>query len=197
MSVSPRITPDLHPAAYMPSACGGTLVGEQLSRRWSGSSGVSGEEGCLSEAAMISEVTGGMTPEAAAVSDGRESRLLLTIRDGEYLLLEGVLMKVRTATRVELRTRARFVFGKQYMQPDQARSPLQRVYYFLQQCYAGPVDLRAECWDYLSMAISVLPTDQQRRVRTALDEQKHDEFYPMLRVLRGMIREEETCPQVM
>ena len=55
------------------------------------------------------------------------STLVLEIRPGEMMIVNGAAIRFRTKTRLELAARARFLFGKQIMPPDQADSPARRI----------------------------------------------------------------------
>ena len=63
--------------------------------------------------------------------------LVLELRAGEVMIVNGAPIRFRTRTRVELTAQARFMFGKQVMSPDQANSPARRIYFALQSAYIG------------------------------------------------------------
>ncbi len=65
------------------------------------------------------------------------STLVLELRQGEMMIINGAPIRFRTRSRVELTARARFLFGKQIMAPDQADSPARRIYFALQSAYIG------------------------------------------------------------
>ena len=65
------------------------------------------------------------------------SNLVLELRQGEMMIINGAAIRFRTRSRVELTARARFLFGKQIMAPDQADSPARRIYFALQSAYIG------------------------------------------------------------
>src|ERR1700754_191490 len=52
-------------------------------------------------------------------------------------LRQGAAIRFRTKWRIELTAKARFLFGKQIMPPDQADSPARRIYFALQSAYIG------------------------------------------------------------
>jgi len=68
------------------------------------------------------------------------SALILELKQGELMIMNGATLRFKNRARVELSTQARFLFGKQIMQPDDAVSPAQRIYYELQQAYVGAED---------------------------------------------------------
>ena len=71
------------------------------------------------------------------------SSLVLEFRPGEMLMLNGASIRFRSRTRIELTAHARFVFGKQVMSPEEARTPARRLYFALQTAYAGEAEERA------------------------------------------------------
>ena len=65
------------------------------------------------------------------------SGLILELRPGEALIINGALVRFRTRARIELVAKARFMFGKQIMSPEQANTPARRIYFSLQCAYVG------------------------------------------------------------
>lgn len=53
------------------------------------------------------------------------------------MILNGAVIRFKTRTRIELNTQARFLFGKQIMRVEEALTPLQKIYFALQQAYIG------------------------------------------------------------
>src|ERR1700710_586909 len=70
------------------------------------------------------------------------SNLVLELRQGEVMIVNGAPIRFRTRSRIELTAKARFLFGKQIMPPDQANSPARRIYFALQTAYIGAEDER-------------------------------------------------------
>jgi flagellar protein FlbT len=70
------------------------------------------------------------------------SNLVLELRQGEVMIVNGAPIRFRTKSRIELTAKARFLFGKQIMPPDQADSPARRIYFALQSAYIGSEDER-------------------------------------------------------
>jgi flagellar protein FlbT len=65
------------------------------------------------------------------------SALILELKQGESMILNGAVIRFKTRTRIELNSQARFLFGKQIMPEEQAVSRAQKLYYALQQAYIG------------------------------------------------------------
>ena len=72
------------------------------------------------------------------------SNLVLELRQGEMMIVNGAPIRFRTKSRIELTAKARFLFGKQIMPPDQADSPARRIYFALQSAYIGSEEERAQ-----------------------------------------------------
>src|SRR5487761_2453632 len=73
--------------------------------------------------------------------------LVLELRQGDVMIVNGAPIRFRTKSRIELTAKARFLFGKQIMAPDQADSPARRIYFALQSAYIGSEDERGQGLD--------------------------------------------------
>lgn len=83
--------------------------------------------------------------------------LLLELRAGETLIVNGAPILFRRKTKIELREKVRFLFGKQIMQPHEADTPAQKIYFAIQIAYIG--------------------SGNERRAGLALAEQLVEQFY--------------------
>jgi flagellar protein FlbT len=63
--------------------------------------------------------------------------LVLELRQGDTMIVNGAPIRFRTRSRIELTAKVRFLFGKQVMAPDQANTPAKRIYFALQCAYIG------------------------------------------------------------
>jgi flagellar protein FlbT len=54
------------------------------------------------------------------------SALILELKQGESIILNGAVIRFKTRTRLELNTQARFLFGKQIMAAQDAIIPSQK-----------------------------------------------------------------------
>jgi flagellar protein FlbT len=72
------------------------------------------------------------------------SGLVLELRPGEAMIINGAMVRFRTRSRIELVAKARFMFGKQIMSPEAADTPARRIYFALQTAYVGEDAERAE-----------------------------------------------------
>ena len=71
------------------------------------------------------------------------STLVLELRQGDLMVVNGASIRFRNRTRIELPVRARFLFGKQVMAPELANTPARRIYFALQTAYVGLEEMRA------------------------------------------------------
>ncbi len=71
------------------------------------------------------------------------STLVLELKQGEMMIINGAPIRFKTRSRIELAGQARFLFGKQILTPDEANTPARRIYFALQAIYVGTDDERA------------------------------------------------------
>jgi flagellar protein FlbT len=65
----------------------------------------------------------------------RRGRLVLQLRPGDGMVVNGAALRFRTGAQVELSNQARFLFGKQILRPEEASTPARRVYFAIQAAY--------------------------------------------------------------
>lgn len=65
------------------------------------------------------------------------STLVLELRQGDMMVVNGAPIRFRNRVRIELAAKARFLFGKQIMPPEAANTPARRIYFALQTAYVG------------------------------------------------------------
>ncbi len=125
------------------------------------------------------------------------SNLVLELRQGETMIVNGAPIRFRTKSRIELTAKARFLFGKQIMPPDQADSPARRIYFALQSAYIGAEEerqrglegARALVAAFKAATTSALACDILDR---ALAHAEADECYQALKLARRIIRHEDS-----
>ena len=123
------------------------------------------------------------------------SALILELKQGESMILNGAVIRFKTRTRLELNTQARFLFGKQIMREEEATSPARRAYYALQQAYIGadpdrPVALAAARTLIQSLRDDA-PPDQKPVWEGLLIASAGEAGFEALKRARQMIRDEE------
>lgn len=124
------------------------------------------------------------------------STLVLELRQGDLMVVNGAPIRFRNRTRIELAAKARFLFGKQIMPPEAATTPARRIYFALQTAYIGteeerPGGLRAAralIGDFQVATTSVLA---QEMLRQALTLAEADDCYQALKLARRVMRHEE------
>ncbi len=125
------------------------------------------------------------------------SNLVLELRQGEVMVINGAPIRFRSKCRIELTAHARFLFGKQIMPPSEADTPARRIYFALQSAYIGTDEERPQalqsaqelCRRFKQATTSVLARDILDR---ALAAAEGDQCYLALKLARRIIRHEDT-----
>jgi flagellar protein FlbT len=125
------------------------------------------------------------------------SSLVLELRQGEVMIVNGAPIRFRTKSRIELTSKARFLFGKQIMQVDQADSPARRIYFALQTAYIGTEDerihgLAAACELIAAFKEATTSALAREILDRALSAAEADDCYRALKLVRRIIRHEDT-----
>ena len=125
------------------------------------------------------------------------SNLVLELRQGEVMIVNGAPIRFRTKSRIELTAHARFLFGKQIMDPDQADSPARRIYFALQSAYIGVDEERvvgmAEARSLIESFKQATTSGMAREILDrALAAAEADDCYQALKLARRIIRHEDT-----
>jgi flagellar biosynthesis repressor protein FlbT len=124
------------------------------------------------------------------------SNLVLELRQGEVMIVNGAPIRFRTKARIELTAKARFLFGKQIMPPDKADSPARRIYFALQSAYIGAEDerilglatARELIASFKEATTSALACEILDRALAAAEA---DDCYQALKLTRRIIRHED------
>jgi len=124
------------------------------------------------------------------------TNLVLELRQGEFMVVNGAPIRFRTKARIELAGHARFLFGKQIMGPDQADSPARRIYFALQTSYigtdeerpAGLLQARELIREFQATTTSALAREILDR---ALEAAVADDCYRALKLVRRIMRHED------
>ncbi|NPD69613.1 flagellar biosynthesis repressor FlbT [Lichenicola cladoniae] len=124
------------------------------------------------------------------------SHLVLELRQGEMMVVNGATILFRNKCRIELVSHARFLFGKQIMVAQEAETSMRRLYYKLQIAYVGPVEDRAGATDDTRARLAELQRavvgDAAITLGAVADAFEAEDFYKALKLLRMMIRDEKT-----
>jgi flagellar protein FlbT len=132
-----------------------------------------------------------------AERDGALSNLVLELRQGDEMIINGAPIRFRTKSRIELTAKARFLFGKQIMLLEQADSPARRIYFALQTAYIGTDGERSEGLTsarhliaaFKDATTSALARDMLDRAIACADA---DEGYQALKLARRIVRHEDS-----
>lgn len=124
------------------------------------------------------------------------STLVLELRQGDLMVVNGAPIRFRNRTRIELAAKARFLFGKQIMPPEAANTPARRIYFALQTAYIGSDEergpglsaARALIHDFMQATTSATVREMLAR---ALEAAEGDDCYTALKIARRVMRHEE------
>jgi flagellar protein FlbT len=122
--------------------------------------------------------------------------LVLELKQDDLIIINGAVIKFRMKSRFEINGRARFLFGKQILLPNELTTPARRIYFALQVAYVGHEDERAaslaEAKDLIaafrSSTGSPLAHDLLDRMLRLAEQ---DESYEALKLARTVIRHED------
>jgi flagellar protein FlbT len=123
------------------------------------------------------------------------STLVLELRQGDMMVVNGAPIRVRNRTRIELAAKARFLFGKQIMPPGAASTPARRIYFALQTACIGSEEERAgglAAARALSAEFQAATTSAQARAlpAEAMALAEADDCYRALRLVRRVMLHE-------
>jgi flagellar protein FlbT len=126
------------------------------------------------------------------------SNLVLELRQGEVMIVNGAPIRFRTRSRIELTAKVRFLFGKQIMPPDQADSPARRIYFALQSAYIGNDEERLQgLVAARELIASFKATTTSKLAREILDAAlaaaEADDCYRALKLARRIVRHEDAA----
>jgi flagellar protein FlbT len=124
------------------------------------------------------------------------STLVLELRQGDMMIVNGAPIRFRNRARIELTAKARFLFGKQLMTPDMVNTPARRIYFALQTTYIGDHDERIAALQQAKQLIAEFhqaTTSSLAReyLDRALALAEEDQCYQALKLARRVMRHEE------
>jgi flagellar protein FlbT len=126
------------------------------------------------------------------------STLVLELRQGDMMIVNGAPIRFRNRARIELTAKARFLFGKQLMTPDMVDTPARRIYFALQTAYIGDHEERMAglelakqfIADFKEATTSNLAREYLNRALALAEE---DQCYQALKFARRVMRHEEVA----
>lgn len=112
------------------------------------------------------------------------------------MIVNGAPIRFRTRSRIELTAKARFLFGKQIMPPDQVDSPARRIYFALQSAYIGSEPEREQGLEsaryFISEFQKATTSDLVRQIlEQVLVAAEADDCYQALKLVRRIIQHED------
>jgi flagellar protein FlbT len=124
------------------------------------------------------------------------STLVLELRQGDLMVVNGAPIRFRNRTRIELTAKARFLFGKQLMAPEAADTPARRIYFALQTAYIGDELERERGFEaargYIAAFQDATTSPMARELlERALAAAEADECYQALKLVRRVMRHED------
>ena len=124
------------------------------------------------------------------------STLVLELRQGDMMIVNGAPIRFRNRARIELTAKARFLFGKQLMTPDMADTPARRIYFALQTAYIGDHEERKAGLEQAKQLIAEFrEATTSNLAREYLDRAlalaEEDQCYQALKFARRVMRHEE------
>ncbi len=124
------------------------------------------------------------------------SNLVLELRQGDMMIVNGAAIRFRNKARIELTSRARFLFGKQIMSAEEADSPARRIYYALQAAYIGEAAERPQALQRARELVGAFVSDAGSALAGEILEQalaaaEADDCYRALRLARQVVRYED------
>jgi len=124
------------------------------------------------------------------------SNLVLELRQGEMMIINGAPIRFRSKSRIELTAKARFLFGKQIMAPADADSPARRIYFALQSAYIGTEEERSRGIEAARELIAAFKQATTSALACeildrALSAAVADDCYQALKLVRRIIRHED------
>jgi len=124
------------------------------------------------------------------------SNLVLELRQGDMMVVNGAAIRFRTRSRIELTAHARFLFGRQIMGPSEADTPARRIYFALQTAYIGDEAERREGLKDADILIEQFKSATTSAAAVAILDSalacaRADKCYQALRLARRVVRHED------
>jgi flagellar protein FlbT len=124
------------------------------------------------------------------------SNLVLELRQGDMMVVNGAPIRFRSRTRIELTAHARFLFGRQIMPPQEADTPARRIYFSLQTAYIGDDAERASGLEEARLRIEEFKQATTSAMAVAILDQAMacadaGRCYQALRLARRVVQHED------
>lgn len=125
-----------------------------------------------------------------------QGRLVLELRAGDRMLVNGAALQFKTRTSVMLSNHARFLFGKQIMAPEEANTPARRIYFAIQGAYVcqeseRPAVMQAACDLVEEYAATTTSETAQRLLRNAAEALRAGDCWEAMRRIRTLFAHDD------
>ncbi|OYV39857.1 MAG: flagellar biosynthesis repressor FlbT [Rhodospirillales bacterium 20-64-7] len=127
--------------------------------------------------------------------------LVVELKQNEMIIINGAAIRFRTKSRVEITGKARFLYGKQILLPEDANTPAALIYLAVQTAYIGNADERVKAFD----EVRTLAEQFQLQTKSALARDILDKImalveaqqcYEALKFARRIMQHEASLQQV-
>ncbi len=120
------------------------------------------------------------------------SRLNITLSPWQTLRINGSDILFKTRASITVTNRANFLFGSQIMPESQATTPMQRLYYAIQEVYVGPTDAKSEWLEATRLLVEEMGSTEKEPVLGTLQTVcrliDDEEYFTALMTIRGFLR---------
>lgn len=122
--------------------------------------------------------------------------LVLQVREGDFMLINGAIIEFHKNTKIALQSRARFMLGKQVMHADEVTSQARKLYFSIQRAYTGDDEDRiVGLMETLALIAELKEASSNAWWRDSLDHVlafvESGAFYPALKLAAKIVRHDD------
>ncbi|HQT39074.1 MAG TPA: flagellar biosynthesis repressor FlbT [Acidocella sp.] len=127
--------------------------------------------------------------------------LVVELKQNEMIIIDGAAIRFRTKSRVEITGKARFLYGKQILLPEDANTPAALIYLAVQTAYIGSFEERTQAIDEARTLItqfryqtkSALARDILDKI---IEQVEAQQCYEALKLVRRIMQHEAALMEV-
>jgi flagellar protein FlbT len=127
--------------------------------------------------------------------------LVIELKQNELIIINGAAIRFRAKSRIEITGKAKFLYGKQILLPEDANTPASLIYLAIQNAYIGNGDERVQAIDeargligqFRASTKSKLANEILDRIMVLVEAQQ---FYAALKLARRVMQHEATVLNV-
>jgi flagellar protein FlbT len=121
--------------------------------------------------------------------------LVLELKQDEMIIINGAAIRFRSKARIEITGKARFLFGKQILTPEDATTPAAQIYRDIQTIYIGNREEQAEAITAVRGRIRDFQTATESPLAAEILDSilslvEADDCYEALKLARRIMRHE-------